>query len=64
MTTKNMPKRRVVGVRGRGEGADYEKHARLGVFLVFRGRKANEHVRHAHTGMSYVFGRMWEVTNM
>ena len=59
--TKNAPKRRVVDVRGKGEGADYEKRAQAGVFLVFLGRKANEHVRHAHTGVSYVFCRMWEV---
>jgi len=60
-TTNNMLKWRVVDGRGRGEGANYEKHTRLGVFLVFWGRKANEHIRHAHTGVSYVFGRIWEV---
>ena len=57
-TTKNGPKWRVLDVRGKGEGADYEKHTRLGVFLVFVGRKANEHVKHAHTGVSYVFCMM------
>jgi len=32
-----------------------KKHAYMGVFLVFSGGKVNEHVRHAHTGMPYVF---------
>ena len=41
-----------------GEGTDYEKRARLGAFLVFSGRKADKHVRHAHTGVSYVLCRM------
>jgi hypothetical protein len=33
-TTKNTPKRRVVDVRGKGEGADYEKRAQVGGFLI------------------------------
>ena len=59
--TKNAPKRRIIDVRGKGEGDNYEKRAQAGVFLVFLGRKANEHVRHTHMGVSYVFCRMWEV---
>ena len=61
LITKNAPKQCVVDGRGKGEGANYEKRAQVGVFLVFLGRKRNEHVRHAHMGMSYVFSRMWEV---
>ena len=44
-----------------GEGTDYEKRAQAGTFLVFLGRKADKHVRHAHMGVSYVLCRMWEV---
>ena len=47
------------GVRGNGGAPINEKHAQTGAFLVFSGRKVNEHVRHAHTGMPYVFGGMW-----
>ena len=44
-----------------GEGVENTKHAQTGVFCMFSGRKVSEHVRHAHTGMPYVLGGMWEV---
>ncbi len=54
--TKNAPKRCVIVFEGRGC-----RSTRNTPVCVFSGRKVSEHVRHAHTGMPYVFCRMWEV---
>ena len=71
--TNNVPKRRVIGVRGKRKGERRWRHveqAHASLYYVCCERegakheKVNEHKRHACTGVSFVFCRMGQVGNL